>query len=46
MTKSSLFAYLDELRNDSLINVIKTAGLNTIKINQILTIKELYSWER
>lgn len=46
LTKSSLFAYLDELRNDSLINVIKTAGLNTIKINQILTIKELYSGER
>ena len=42
LTKSSLFAVLDELRNLGLISIVKTAGLNTIKINKKLSLEDLY----
>lgn len=42
LTKSSLFAILDELRNLGLISIVKTAGLNTIKINKKLSLEDLY----
>ena len=42
LTQSSLYAYLDELKNTGLISIVKTAGLNTIKLNKELTVEELY----
>ncbi len=42
LTQSSLYAYLDELKNTGFISIVKTAGLNTIKLNKELTVEELY----
>ena len=43
LSKSALFLMLEELKQKKLISFIKTAGLNTIEINKILTIEELYT---
>ena len=42
LQKSSFFIYLDEMRKRDLISVAKTAGLNTITINKILTLSDLF----
>lgn len=42
ISKSSLYQYLDEMRKNGLINLIKTAGLNTVTIKKRLSLKELF----
>lgn len=42
INKSMMFLYLDEMKNAGLITLIKTAGLNTIHINEQLTLKEVF----
>lgn len=42
LQKSSFLIYLDEMRKRDLISVAKTAGLNTITINKILTLSDLF----
>ncbi len=41
LTRPAFYGYLDELRNKGYINLIKTAGLNTIKILKKPTIEEI-----
>ena len=45
LQKSSFLIYLDEMRKRDLISVAKTAGLNTITINKILTLSDLFVTE-
>lgn len=42
ISKSSMFQYLDEMKKNGLISLIKTAGLNTITINERKTLKDLF----
>lgn len=42
ITKSILFMYLDQMKNAGYVNIIKTAGLNTIHFNKILSINEIF----
>lgn len=42
LSKSSMYQYLDEMRRKGLIKLVKTAGLNTISIEKILTLDELF----
>ncbi len=42
LSKSSMYQYLDEMKKNGLINLIKTAGLNTISIDKKLTLEELF----
>lgn len=42
ISKSSFFVYLEEMKNNNLIKFIKTAGLNTIRFEKILTIEEIF----
>ena len=41
LSKSSLFLYLDEMDRIGLINLVKTAGLNTIYIEKELSLREI-----
>lgn len=42
LSKSSLFQYLDEMKKNGLISLVKTAGLNTVTITKDLTLVELF----
>lgn len=42
LNKSILFLYLEEMQNAGIINLIKTAGLNTIHINNMLSMRQLF----
>lgn len=42
ISRSTLFSYLDELRNEKSISLVKTAGLNTIILEKIIDFKEIY----
>ena len=42
ISKSTLFVYLDEMKKNGLINFVKTAGLNTIHINEVKTINQIF----
>lgn len=42
LSKSSLFQYLDEMKKNGLISLIKTAGLNTVTINKDLSLSDLF----
>ena len=42
LSKSSMYQYLDEMKKKGLINLIKTAGLNTISIDRKLSLNELF----
>lgn len=42
LSKSSLFQYLDEMKKNGLINLVKTAGLNTVTFNKDLTLIDLF----
>jgi len=37
-----MYQYLDEMKKKGLINLIKTAGLNTISIDRKLPLNELF----
>ena len=43
LSKSSMYQYLDEMKKNGLIKLVKTAGLNTITIEKEYTLKELFS---
>lgn len=43
LTKSSMYMYLDEMKKNGLIKLIKTAGLNTITIEKIYSLEELFN---
>lgn len=42
ISKSTLFAYLDEMKKAGMIKLNKTAGLNTIYIDKPITIEKLF----
>ena len=42
ISKSALFSYLEEMRKNNLIVLIKTAGLNLVRIEHIKNIEELF----
>ena len=42
LSKSSMYQYLDEMRRNGLIQLVKTAGLNTITVDKVLTLDELF----
>ena len=42
ISKSTLFLYLDEMKNYGIINLVKTAGLNTIHINKPLDLNGIF----
>lgn len=42
LSKSAFFMYLDEMKLNGLIDVVKTAGLNTIYIKKRLSLKQLF----
>lgn len=42
ISKSMLFLYLEEMRKNGYIDLIKTAGLNTVYINEIKSLNELF----
>ncbi|MFI3252475.1 MAG: DUF4007 family protein [bacterium] len=42
LTKSVFFSYLDEMKKDGLLTVVKTAGLNTITIERQLSLDEIF----
>ncbi len=42
ITKPMLLLYLEEMQNAGILKIIKTAGLNTIHINKMLSLEELF----
>ena len=42
LSKSSMYQYLDEMKKNGLISLVKTAGLNTITIDKELSLNELF----
>lgn len=42
LTRSSIFSYLDELRNKKMINLVRTAGLNTLILVNPINVNEVY----
>ena len=43
INKSIMFLYLEEMKNAGLITLIKTAGLNTIRITQKMELEDIFS---
>ena len=41
LTKSTLLLYLEEMKKNGLIKLIKTAGLNTVTIDEVKSLEEL-----
>lgn len=42
LSKSSFYQYLDEMKKQGLINLVKTAGLNIVTFERRLTLQELF----
>ena len=42
ITKPMLLLYLEEMQNDGIVKIVKTAGLNTIHINKMLSLEEIF----
>ena len=42
ISKSSLYQYLDEMKKNGLISLVKTAGLNTVTIISFKSLSELF----
>lgn len=42
ISKSTFFVYLDEMKKNNMISFIKTAGLNTVHINHLISLNELF----
>ena len=42
ISKSMLFAYLEEMKKNGFIDLIKTAGLNTVYIDKIMCLSDLF----
>lgn len=42
ITKSMLLLYLEEMQNTGIVKIVKTAGLNTIHINRMLSLEEIF----
>lgn len=42
ITKPMLLLYLEEMQNAGIVKIIKTAGLNTIHINRVLSLKDIF----
>lgn len=42
ISRSTLFLYLEEMRKNGFIKIVKTAGLNTVSIVKILTLDEIF----
>lgn len=46
ISKSALFSYFEEMKNNHLIKLIKTAGLNMVRINKIQSLEKLFMGEK
>lgn len=42
LTKPMLLLYLEEMQNAGILKIVKTAGLNTIHINRMLSLEEIF----
>lgn len=42
ITKSILLLYLEEMQKADIVKIVKTAGLNTIHINKMLSLEEIF----
>ena len=42
ISRSMLFAYLEEMKKNGFIDLIKTAGLNTVYIDKIMCLSDLF----
>lgn len=42
LTKPMLLLYLEEMQNAGIVRIVKTAGLNTIHINRMLSLEEIF----